>query len=150
MTFFGPDLRNVAPCNTCSRPAIGHTDPLNPECDHITLDGSRRCNVHPEVTISSPDGRFDTTCGLCEAAADADDLDTLAETLAVKLLEQLGDGALFFDNSAHSLGSLSGPAEALLDNTVEQLPDLAATDIFRLFDDVQEILRDRNRNDFRR
>lgn len=32
----------------------------------------RRCEIHPNVVISSPDGMFDGVCGACEAACDDD------------------------------------------------------------------------------
>lgn len=38
----------------------------------VVVDGARRCDRHGTV-ISSPCGRFDTTCGPCEQEADEAD-----------------------------------------------------------------------------
>jgi len=35
------------------------------------LGDPRHCRRHPSQVISSPDGMFDTTCGMCEMEADS-------------------------------------------------------------------------------
>lgn len=37
-----------------------------------SMGDPRRCPRHPHIKTSSPDGMFDTCCGECEAAMDAE------------------------------------------------------------------------------
>lgn len=44
------------------------------EIEALSDGDARRCPRHPGVATSSPDGLFDTPCGLCEAEMEADEV----------------------------------------------------------------------------